>query len=130
MFPKLHAVVVFVRDLNATREFYERTLGLPVTFSDDVSVGFKFEGLDFLILTQPAAAEMITPETVGVQGRSVLLCVGVKNADEAYEALKAKGVEFIKPPVDQAWGRRTAYFADPEGNLWEIWQDISGTNPL
>jgi catechol 2,3-dioxygenase-like lactoylglutathione lyase family enzyme len=33
---------------------------------------------------------------------------------------KAKGVTFLKNPTDQPWGMRTAHFADPEGNIWEI----------
>ena len=41
-----------------------------------------------------------------------------------YEELIAKGVRFLRPPIDHPWGKRTAPFADPEGNLWEISQDI------
>ena len=31
----------------------------------------------------------------------------------------------LKPPTTQPWGLRTAYFADPEGNLWEINQPVA-----
>ena len=54
----------------------------------------------------------------------MLLAAGVEDVDAAYEALKAKGVTFLRPPTNQPWGLRTAYFADPEGNLWEINQPI------
>ena len=47
----------------------------------------------------------------------VLLAAGVEDVDAAYQMLSAKGV---RPPTDQPWGLRTAYFADPEGTLWEI----------
>ena len=53
-----------------------------------------------------------------------LLAAGVADVDAAYEALKAKGVKFVRPPTNQRWGLRTAHFADPEGNLWEINQSI------
>jgi len=56
----------------------------------------------------------------------VLLCAGVDDVDAEYAALTAKGLKFIKPPVDQPWGRRTAYFADPEGNLWELFHMLDG----
>jgi len=52
------------------------------------------------------------------------LCAGVENVDAVHAALEAKGVAFIRPPINQPWGRRTAYFADPEGNLWEIFQNL------
>ena len=53
-----------------------------------------------------------------------LLAAGVEDVDAAYETLSARGVRFLRPPIDQPWGLRTAYFADPEGNLWEINQSI------
>lgn len=49
-----------------------------------------------------------------------LLAAGVADVDAAYEEFKGKGVTFVRPPADQRWGVRTAHFADPEGNLWEI----------
>jgi lactoylglutathione lyase len=55
----------------------------------------------------------------------VLLAAGVEDVDAAYETLSAKGVRFLRPPTDQPWGLRTAYFADPEGNPWEINQPIN-----
>jgi uncharacterized glyoxalase superfamily protein PhnB len=53
--------------------------------------------------------------------------VGVPNVDEEYKKLTGKGVKFVNPPQDKPWGRRTAYFADPEGNLWELWHELSAT---
>jgi lactoylglutathione lyase len=55
----------------------------------------------------------------------VLLAAGVEDVDAAHETLAAKGARFLRPPTDQPWGLRTAYFADPEGNLWEINQPIN-----
>ena len=35
------------------------------------------------------------------------------------EALAA-GATWTKPPQDVFWGGYSGYFADPEGNLWEV----------
>jgi hypothetical protein len=32
----------------------------------------------------------------------------------------AAGATVLKEPTDADWGGRSAYVADPEGNLWEI----------
>src|SRR5512147_192259 len=118
MFQQIDATVVFVQDLEACTRFYRDTLGLQPVFSDDVSIDFKLGGRDFLLLKRSAAAAMVGAEAMGqVGGSRVLLCAGVENVDTVYKAMIAKGVTFLKPPVDQPWGRRTAYFADPEGNL-------------
>lgn len=47
-------------------------------------------------------------------------CLLVDDVDKAYQSLKAKGVKFTTKPKDQAWGGRTAAFADPDGNKFVI----------
>jgi lactoylglutathione lyase len=126
-FGKIGAIVLFVHDLESCTGFYRDTLGLEKTFSDDVSIGFKLGDQDFLLLKVTAAAEMVGQEALsGWQGGGRMLwCVGFDDVDAAYRELSQKGIVFIKPPKDQAWGRRTAYFADPEGNLWELYQELA-----
>ena len=41
-----------------------------------------------------------------------------------YRQLLAKGVEILDPPADQPRGHRTVYFADPEGNILEVYAEI------
>jgi lactoylglutathione lyase len=121
MIRRIDATVLFVRDLDACMKFYRDIIGFEMTFSDDVSFAFRTTDQDFVVLKDSAAAEMVGADAVGKATGRVLLCAGVENVDNVYTALTAKGVAFIKPPKDQAWGRRTAYFADPEGNLWELY---------
>lgn len=128
MFRQINDVVLFVEDLEKSLTFYRDVVGLKLAMSDPVSHAFQFEGNRHLvILTIPAAVEMVGEDALSLGKAPVsraLLCTGVDDVDATYEALKAKGVTFIKPPVTQAWGRRTAYFADPSGNLWELWQEM------
>jgi len=70
---------------------------------------------------------MVSSEPLDLQlagSPRVLLAAGVEDVDAAYQMLSAKGVHLLRPPTNQPWGLRTAYFADPEGNLWEINQPI------
>jgi lactoylglutathione lyase len=127
MIHKINATVLLVEDLEKCTTFYRDIIGLKVTFSDDVSIGFQTKDQDFLLLKVSAAAQQISPEAVGLNqtgAHRMFLCAGVENVDADYQALMAKGVAFIKPPIDQAWGRRTAYLADPEGNLWELYHEL------
>jgi lactoylglutathione lyase len=129
MIGKIDATVLFVQDLAKCVAFYRDTIGLEVATSDDNSVAFRLQEEQYLVVLKvSAAAEMVGEEAMSLHGGSrshqILLCTGVENVDDTYKVLTDKGVNFIKPPKDQAWGRRTAYFADPEGNLWEIWQNI------
>jgi catechol 2,3-dioxygenase-like lactoylglutathione lyase family enzyme len=38
----IFAVAIFVEDLDASKDFYQRAFGLPVHFEDDDSVAFMF----------------------------------------------------------------------------------------
>lgn len=128
MIPRINATVIFVQDLERCVTFYRDRLGFAVTFNDDVSFGFKLGDQDFLLLELAAAAEMVGDaalEPRGQGGARVLLCAGVPDVDAAYQTLTAQGLTFIQPPDDKAWGRRTAYFADPEGNLWELYHELA-----
>jgi catechol 2,3-dioxygenase-like lactoylglutathione lyase family enzyme len=43
-----------------------------------------------------------------------------EEVDEVVKAVAANGARVLKPAIDAFWGGRSAYFADPENNLWEI----------
>ncbi len=127
MIHRIDATVVFVRDLARCSTFYRDTLGLQVATSDVASVAFRLENQYVLLLAVSAAAELVRAEVTALSnggGPRVLLAASVEDVDAAYQELLAKGVTFLRPPTNQPWGLRTAHFADPEGNLWEINQSI------
>lgn len=124
---KVNAVVLFVEDLERAVKFYQEVIGLEIVVTDDVSYALRLEGQDFALVKRSTGMEMLNAEVIGKHptvSQQVMLCADVENVDAVYEAITAKGVEFIKPPIDQPWGWRTAYFADPEGNIWELRQAI------
>ncbi len=128
MIHKIEAMVLFVQDLARCTAFYRDTFKLQYQGSDAHSASFLLEeGLYLILLSPEGAADLLGAQVNelkiarGVRG---LLAAGVANVDAAYEELKAQGVTFVRPPTDQSWGLRTAHFADPEGNLWEINQSI------
>ena len=121
---KINGIVLFARNFEICKKFYEKKLGLKVKDTDEGFVSFKLEGdQELALMSLEAAAQMIGKESVqpGKEGvHRTLLAIFVEDTNKTYEELKAKGVEFVKPPATQPWGQRTAYFKDPDGNLWEI----------
>ena len=127
MISGIMATAVFVRDLARCTTFYRDTLKLPYAWSDADSSTFHLQGQILTLLSVSGAADLLgsDPNELQIDGASrVVLAAGVEDVDAAYKALKAEGVTFLRPPTDQAWGMRTAHFADPEGNIWEINQSI------
>jgi lactoylglutathione lyase len=47
----------------------------------------------------------------------VELCVYVEDVDAMFEQARASGFETVADPADMPWGERTAWIADPDGNL-------------
>ncbi len=132
MIHKIEAMVLFVQDLAGCTAFYRDTFKLQYKGSDANSANFLLEdGLYLILLSPEGSADLLgtkVNELKIVGGPRGLLAAGVADVDAAYEELKAKGVTFLRSPTDQSWGLRTAHFADPEGNLWEINQSI-GSKP-
>ncbi|MCH2662588.1 VOC family protein, partial [bacterium] len=60
-------------------------------------------------------------ELPGVQ---LAFLVAPDEVARCYEQLVAKSVEILEPPTDQPRGHRTVYFADPEGNMLELYAEI------
>jgi catechol 2,3-dioxygenase-like lactoylglutathione lyase family enzyme len=57
----------------------------------------------------------------GYRGFAIALNVETRDAvDSTVQALRAAGATITKEPEDAVWGGRSAYFVDPEHNLWEV----------
>ncbi len=127
MIRKVVATELFVKDLAGCTAFYRDTLGLEMIESDAESSIFKIGDVYFFLLSPSGAAVLISEQPLELKiegGPRSLLAVEVDDVDANYEALRTKGVTLLRPPTNQPWGLRTAHFADPEGNPWEIHQPI------
>src|SRR5512141_1735596 len=118
----IFAITLFVEDLEAAREFYQKVFGLPVMFEDPNSAVFKFGNTLINLLKITEAGELIAPARVtGREGGSrSVLTIQVDDVDAMCAQLSARGVELLNGPMDRPWGVRTASFADPGGHIWEI----------
>jgi catechol 2,3-dioxygenase-like lactoylglutathione lyase family enzyme len=118
----IHAITLFVEDLPATKQFYQRVFGLPVFFEDDDSAVFKFKDLLINLLKITEAGELIEPAKVGSReaGSRFVFTIDVDDLDAMCAELIRRGVELLNGPIDRPWGIRTASFKDPAGYIWEI----------
>jgi hypothetical protein len=121
---RLSLVTLGARDVPALRAFYER-LGWQVAVADgDEFASFHLGGAVLALYSRPLLHEEAAPgEPDGEGFGGVTLACNVDERDEvdaAYGHALAAGATPVHPPVDRSWGGRSAYFADPEGNRWEV----------
>jgi catechol 2,3-dioxygenase-like lactoylglutathione lyase family enzyme len=123
---KLDVITLFVEDLPESKRFYTEVFGLKVIWEDDVSAVVKLSNLIINLLLVTDAPTLIEPVPVAEPGGSrALLTIEVDDANAVCAELEVHGVKLLNGPTDRPWGRRTAAFADPAGNTWEVAQVLS-----
>jgi len=105
----------------AARRFYHHVMGLPIACERAGWIQFQVgdTGLDLRPLD-----EKLSDGRAGRPAVQLGIRVRYDQIHACYEELKARGVEVLEPPSDQGWGHRTLFFADPEGNLLEMYADL------
>ena len=123
---QIGAITIFVADLPRSRAFYQDVFSAPVIYADQNSVVFDFAGTMINLLESAEAISLVEPETVADRsaGSRFMLSIWVDDVDSSCLELSARGVDLMNGPIDRAWGKRTASFTDPDGNIWELAQDI------
>lgn len=120
------AITLFVEDSQRSKAFYEGVFDLSPIYEDESSAAFRFENMIVNLLDLPAARDLIDPGAVADReaGSRFQLSIWVDDADAACSELAARGVELLNGPMNREWGMRTASFADPDGHIWEIAQEL------
>lgn len=117
---KMEATVIFVKDLSKSIHFYVDVIGLERTEVSDDFANLKIKDKNIALLGPKVVKELLGKEITN-PGFSGLIAAEVDSVDKSYGELKNK-VKFIKPPTLQSWGQYTAYFVDPDGHIWEIFE--------
>ena len=122
------AITLFVDDPKRSKEFYERVFELSPIYEDESSAAFKFEStiVNLLVRSGRRRADRAGDGRGPGGGASLQLTIWVDDADAACEALATRGVSLLNGPIDREWGMRTAAFADPDGHVWEVAQELGG----
>lgn len=120
------AITLFVEDLTRSKQFYETTFGLQAIFEDESSTAFRIGSLIINLLKSLAARDLIEPAPVGSpgDGSRFQLTIGVDDVDSVCGELISRGVRMSNGPMNRPWRMRTASFADPDGHIWEVAQEL------
>jgi catechol 2,3-dioxygenase-like lactoylglutathione lyase family enzyme len=121
----LALITVVVRDYDEAISFYTKKLGFDLLedtrlneFKRWVVVGQRGNHGCNLLLAR--ASDEKQTQSIGNQtGGRVFLFLHTNDFWRDHEALKAKGVAFVREPVEEKWGT-VAVFSDLYGNLWDL----------
>jgi uncharacterized protein len=122
--PRINLVTLGVKDIAASRTFYER-LGLSSSPAGNDNVAFfDANGVVLGLYGHDALAEdahVATSPQPAFRGVSLAWNAGSEADVDAIfsHALKA-GATVVKQPQKVFWGGYSGYFGDPDGHLWEV----------
>ena len=120
----LHLVTLGVRDFERSRKFYAETLGWqPSSSSNDGITFFQAGGVVLSIYQREKLAEdaLVDPDGSGFAGFTLAYnAQSEAEVDAIIRDLKSKNVKILKEPQKVFWGGYSSYFADPDGNCWEV----------
>ncbi|WP_078553901.1 VOC family protein [Bacillus alkalicellulosilyticus] len=122
---RVSLVTIGAYDLQKLRQFYHDLGWEQTEFSSDNYAAFKTAGVIVTLFPIQQLAEDAGIEiTQNVESyRGVTLAINVdspEEVDRTIAEIKKIGGTILREPSDAFWGGRTAYFADPENNLWEV----------
>jgi catechol 2,3-dioxygenase-like lactoylglutathione lyase family enzyme len=134
MIQKLSHATIYVLDQDSAYDFYVNKLGMEVRTDARMDNGFRWLTVgpkgqpDLEIVLMPVQAGPMMDEERAAQLRQLIEAgafgVGVletPDVRQAYEELKAKGVEFLREPAEQFYGIE-ALVKDDSGNWFSLTQ--------
>ena len=102
----------YVRDLAATRKFYEEILELPMVLDQGHCLVFRVVSDAFVGFCQREAPQ---------KKEGIILTFVVNEVDDWYQKLQSEGVHLEGEPFDNdTYGIYHFFFRDPDGYLLEI----------
>ncbi len=129
MKPKIDMVGIITHKFSEMVRFYHEALGFKIKMQMDNFAEFESEGVRFAISTAEVMKNATGQASYAeeTKGHSLELAFRVdtpEEVDTAYAEVVSKGAGEIKGAEDQPWKQRTAFFADPDGNIHEIFADL------
>mgnify|MGYP003564690801 CR=1 FL=1 len=120
---KFESAVVLVKDVAASREFYEGVLEQEVFM--DFGPNVSFAGGSFAIWQVDHAHEILFGKPSGEVGQGELeVYFESDDVDGVVVRFEEAGVKFVHPMREQPWGQRVVRVYDPDGHIVEVGEPI------
>ena len=122
---KLGYTIIYVSDVPATIDFYQRAFSLKLKFLHESNQYAEMEtGETILAFASEELAHIndlqIRPNRMKEVSAGFELAFVTNNVDKAFKTAIKEGAKPISPPAEKPWGQIVAYVSDINGVLVEI----------
>jgi uncharacterized protein len=123
---RLSIITLGVKDLAASRRFYEEVLGWKRNNHEEQIAFYNVGSLVLALypddlLADDMDAPRVDPSDRAYRGFTLALTMGTpEEVDELFARLRSHNVTILKEPHKAFWGGYSGYFADNDGHPWEV----------
>ena len=124
---QINLITIWTNDIDRMKEFYNVVLGFRIESDLGNYVEFENDGVRFAICMRDVMygySSEYRKESLGQGFELAFPCENPNDVDESFNMLICKGANSVHEPQDMPWDQRTALFADPDGNIHEIFAEI------
>jgi catechol 2,3-dioxygenase-like lactoylglutathione lyase family enzyme len=124
------SILLGVRDMDRSKQFYSEGLGWKIKDDYGVSVFFESDGGSLVgFYRRDGLAEQMgtSPEGSGFSGLVLTYVVRSEaRVDEIIAEAEKAGATILKPAGALSWGGYGGTFADPDGYIWSLGYSAHG----
>jgi catechol 2,3-dioxygenase-like lactoylglutathione lyase family enzyme len=122
---KNFTVVLFVKDIEISKEFYKNILEFTVEFDFVKNVIFKNELAIWEIQQNHIISESLGfKRIIDSSANRLELYFETEDLPAMLETLKARKIKFLHEIHEEPWGQRTIRFFDPDNHLIEVGESM------
>lgn len=126
MLNRIGLITILTTDIPKMKRFYSEVLDFECIEDLGNYVEFRSKGVRFSLTTPEVMYEGTEHQSYHepMKCQRFELAFPLQTPEDvgkAYEDIISNGATPIKAPVMMPWGRMTAFFADPEGNIHELY---------
>ncbi len=124
---QINLITIWTDNIERMKDFYHNVLGFEIKNDLGNYVEFVNDGVRFALCLRNVMFDYSSEYQTQVLGQSFELafpCESPNDVDTAFARLITNGARGVHEPKNMPWNQRTALFADPDGNIPEIFAEI------
>jgi predicted enzyme related to lactoylglutathione lyase len=124
---EINLITIWTDDVEKMKDFYSRVIGFETINDLGDYVEFRSSGVRFAICKRSVMVGFSQEYLKKPSGQGFELafpCQTPEDVDLSYESIVKLGAVPVHEPQDMPWNQRTALFADPEGNIHELFAEL------
>ena len=118
---KFESPVIFVKDIEVSRKFYEEYLDQEVEHDFGNNIMFRSKLSLWKIMEEHEIADIAGDNR---KGNSMELYFETEDIIESFEKIKHSGSDFLHGIKTEPWGQKTFRFFDPDRHLIEVGESL------